>query len=48
LDLIDTSTGTWKEDLVRSVFPSYDIEKILSIPVPHSNEEDYIAWHHEN
>jgi hypothetical protein len=26
-DLIDTSTRTWKEDLVRSLFPSYGAEK---------------------
>jgi hypothetical protein len=38
---------TWKEDLIRNIFPSYDAEEILRIRLPHSREEDYIAWHFE-
>jgi hypothetical protein len=46
-DLIDKNSMTWKEDLIRSLFPSYDAEEILRIRLPHSAEEDYIAWHHD-
>jgi hypothetical protein len=46
-DLIDNSSMTWKEDLVRSMFPNYDAEEILRICLPHSAEEDYIALHFE-
>jgi hypothetical protein len=46
-DLIDKNSMTWKEDLIRSLFPSYDAEEILRIRLPHSAEQDYIAWHHD-
>ena len=46
-DLIDPSTKQWKEEIVRSMFPSYDAEEILRIRLPQTNEEDYVAWHYE-
>jgi hypothetical protein len=38
---------TWKENLVRSMFHSYDAKQIMCICLPQTAEEDYIAWHYE-
>jgi hypothetical protein len=46
-DLIDNKSMTWKENLVRSMFHSYDAKQIMLIRLPQTAEEDYITWHYE-
>lgn len=37
----------WNEELVRRIFYPLDAEEILRIQLPHSPEEDFIAWHYD-
>jgi hypothetical protein len=54
--LINPRTKQSKEEIVRSMFPSYDADgftvvflnfSIVCIRLPQTNEEDYTAWHFE-
>jgi hypothetical protein len=50
-ELIDPSTKTWKEDVVRTVLYPPDAETVLQIKIqikiPSFDGDDYVAWHHE-
>jgi hypothetical protein len=43
-ELIDQSTYTWDEDLIRSIFISYDAENILRIPLSEYMTDDFVSW----
>jgi hypothetical protein len=43
-DLIDTSTGTWDAELLRSLFLEVDVKRILEIPINVQGFDDFIAW----
>lgn len=42
--LIDSSSASWKEDLVREVFIPIDVDAILGIPLCTRRIEDFWAW----
>ena len=44
-DLIDPMTGFWDKELIRSIFISVDVDRILQIPPNYGAFEDFIAWH---
>jgi hypothetical protein len=44
--LIDPSTGSWDEDLLKQTFRTDDVDLILSIPV-HTELDDIVAWHYD-
>lgn len=46
--LFCTERKEWDMDLIRDVFKSRDQEKILSIPLDVSEEEDILYWRLEN
>ena len=46
-ELIEQTTTTWKEDLVRSVFVPIDVEAILKIPLCTRRVDDFWAWSRE-
>jgi hypothetical protein len=46
-DLIDPTTGSWDENLVRQTFHSDDVRTILAIPV-HEDLDDVICWHFDS
>jgi hypothetical protein len=41
--LINHEYHTWKENLVRSVFTSFDAKEILKIRLPRYDEQDFIS-----
>lgn len=43
-ELIDVTTPTWGEQLIRFVFMSFDADAILAIPLCTRNIEDFWAW----
>ena len=43
-ELLEPTTATWNEQLVRSVFLPNDAEEILRIPVCTQNIDDFWAW----
>jgi len=43
-ELINPIDGRWDEALIRSLFWSVDVHRILQIPI-YSGREDLIAWH---
>ena len=43
-DLIDPSTGDWDEQLVQQTLWPLDACRILSIPLPLHEMEDFVAW----
>lgn len=45
--LIDNTTASWNENLVRSVFTQGDAEAILRIPLCTRQVDDFWAWHEE-
>lgn len=45
--LIEATTATWKEDLIRSVFLPVDAQTILAIPLCTIPIADFWAWSHE-
>jgi hypothetical protein len=45
-DLIDTSTGTWDAELLRSLFLEVDVRRILEIPINVQGFDDFIAWNY--
>jgi hypothetical protein len=46
-DLIDPTTKTWKEDIVREIFYKPDADEVLQINIPSLNGDDFIAWNYE-
>jgi hypothetical protein len=42
-DLIDPSTKTWKEELVREIFYPTDAETVLQLKIPSVDGEDILA-----
>jgi hypothetical protein len=45
-DLIDSSTGTWDIELLRSLFLDVDVKRILEIPINIQGFDDFIAWNY--
>jgi hypothetical protein len=45
-DLIDQTTVTWDEELIKSLFDEEDAKEILSIPL-RPKMEDWVAWHYD-
>lgn len=43
-DLIDPISGNWDEHLVRLTLWPVDVERVLQIPLPNFNLEDFVAW----
>jgi hypothetical protein len=43
-EFINPIDGRWDEELIRSLFWSVDVHRILQIPI-YSGREDLIAWH---
>jgi hypothetical protein len=43
-ELISPITATWDEDLLRDIFNSVDVERILQIPINNHGFDDFIAW----
>ena len=43
-ELINPETGGWDEDLVRHIFFSVDVDRILKIPLSLHQQEDFVAW----
>jgi hypothetical protein len=43
-ELINPITGTWDEDLIKSIFNPFDVQRILRIPLSQNLENDFIAW----
>ena len=46
--LIDASSASWREDLVRANFTHFDAEEILRIPLCTRTIHDFWAWHEES
>ena len=46
-ELIDPITGTWDEELIRSIFIPVDVRRIMQIPINLQAFEGFIAWHPE-
>jgi ribonuclease HI len=46
-ELIDTSTGTWDAELLRSLFLEVDVKRILEIPINVQGFDDFIAWNYK-
>jgi hypothetical protein len=45
-ELISPITGSWDEDLLRDLFLSINVERILQIPLNNHGFGDFIAWHY--
>ena len=43
-ELIDASSASWKEELVRQVFTPLDAESVLKIPLCTRQVEEFWAW----
>ncbi|GJN27875.1 hypothetical protein PR202_gb15931 [Eleusine coracana subsp. coracana] len=43
-ELINPIDGNWDDDLIKSLFPSVDVNRILQIPLS-PGREDLVAWH---
>jgi len=44
-ELIDETTATWKEELIREFFFPMDVSTILSIPLCTRRQPDFWSWH---
>jgi hypothetical protein len=44
LDLIDETSTSWKEDLVKACFINEDATTILSIPLCTRRQSNFCAW----
>jgi len=44
-ELIDETTATWKEELIREFFLPMDVSTILSIPLCTRRQPDFWSWH---
>lgn len=47
-ELIEQTTSSWREELVRAVFIPIDAEAILKIPLCTRRVDDFWAWSKEN
>ena len=45
-DLIDPVTRAWDEPLLRSLFLSIDVQRILKIPLAIGMMEDFVSWNY--
>ncbi|CAL1367047.1 unnamed protein product [Linum trigynum] len=45
--LLDSNAMEWNLDLLKTIFPPVTIDKILSIPLPSSPQEDKLIWHYD-
>jgi hypothetical protein len=45
-ELIDAETGTWDEELLRSIFWSIGVKRILNILLARSMVQDFVSWHY--
>lgn len=45
-ELINPHTSQWDEELIRSVFSSVGVSRILQIPLRVDIVEDFVAWNH--
>jgi hypothetical protein len=43
-NLIDPTTGSWDEDLLRPLFLEVDVGRISEIPLNNQGFDDFIAW----
>ena len=43
-ELIDPATRQWNKDILASLFSSFEVKRILMIPVPFSPLEDKFVW----
>ena len=43
-ELIDTTSATWKEDVIRETFTRFDADEILKIPLCTRQVDDFWAW----
>ena len=46
-ELIEPSTASWKEELIRAVFTEFDAEAIMQIPLCTRRVEDFWSWGEE-
>jgi hypothetical protein len=46
-ELIDPLTGTWDEGLLRRLFLSADVNRIMQVPLNIHGFDDFVAWHYE-
>ena len=44
LALIDQDTRRWRKDILDRIFLGFEVENILSIPIPHYPQEDQLIW----
>lgn len=44
-ELIDPTTKSWDEELLRDIFSPIDVNRILQIPLSNSSFGDFVAWH---
>ena len=44
VELIDATSASWKEELIRQIFTPVDAEAILRIPICSRPLEDFWAW----
>jgi hypothetical protein len=45
-DLIDTTSGSWDVELLRSLFLDVDVNRIFLIPIHSQGFDDFIAWNY--
>ena len=45
-DLIDPASNTWDEDLIEQTMWSIDVQRILLVPLPQHDMQDFIAWNY--
>ncbi|XP_050111742.1 uncharacterized protein LOC126590298 [Malus sylvestris] len=45
-DIIDSSSNSWRDDVISDGFNQDDVLPILSIPLSHSSLGDRLVWHH--
>jgi hypothetical protein len=43
-DLIDPITNQWDEDIIRQSFLGIDVQRILVIPLPTHEMDDFVGW----
>jgi ribonuclease HI len=43
-ELIDPVTNSWDEELIRQTFWQVDVRRILAIPLPAHDMEDFVGW----
>ncbi|KAA3462946.1 non-ltr retroelement reverse transcriptase [Gossypium australe] len=46
--LMDDHSFTWKEDIIHRIADHNQARRILKIPLPQTNVDDNLVWHHDN